>query len=120
MADLHLTLKKQYFDEILAGAKTEEYREFKLYWMKRLLRPLCKNKNGKLVSYTDGDSLIVSGVRDYDRVVFWNGCYCGGNLPMIALDYVKLEIQTDIETPLGKGDFFVIKLGKILEIRNVE
>ena len=34
---LHLTLKKKWFDMILSGEKTEEYREIKPYWIKRLL-----------------------------------------------------------------------------------
>ena len=33
---LHLTLKKKWFDMILAGVKPEEYREIKPYWNKRL------------------------------------------------------------------------------------
>ena len=33
---LHLSVKKQWFDMISAGEKTEEYREIKPYWIKRL------------------------------------------------------------------------------------
>ena len=33
---LHLTLKKKWFDMIASGEKTEEYREVKPYWTKRL------------------------------------------------------------------------------------
>ena len=33
--DMVLTLKKQWFDMILSGEKTEEYREMKPYWEKR-------------------------------------------------------------------------------------
>lgn len=36
MRILHLTLKKKWFDMILSGEKTEEYREIKPYWNKRL------------------------------------------------------------------------------------
>ena len=36
MKTLHLTLKRQYFEAILAGTKREEYREIKPYWRKRL------------------------------------------------------------------------------------
>lgn len=43
---LHLTLMKKWFDEILAGTKTIEYREIKPYWTKRLLE-----KEGKPVKY---------------------------------------------------------------------
>jgi hypothetical protein len=33
---LTLTVSKQWFDMIVAGEKTEEYREIKGYWVKRL------------------------------------------------------------------------------------
>jgi len=36
MRILHLTLKKKWFDMIASGEKTEEYREIKPYWNKRL------------------------------------------------------------------------------------
>ena len=36
MKVLHLTLKKRWFDLIASGKKTEEYRECKTYWIKRL------------------------------------------------------------------------------------
>jgi len=35
MKTLHLTLKRIYFDQILSGEKTREYRERKPYWVKR-------------------------------------------------------------------------------------
>ena len=35
--DLVLTLKKKWFDMILSGVKTEEYREMKPYWETRFL-----------------------------------------------------------------------------------
>lgn len=34
---LHLNLKGEYFDEIAAGTKPEEYRLYNDYWMKRLI-----------------------------------------------------------------------------------
>lgn len=37
MADLHLPLKGDYFDQIKAGTKPKEYREMTPYWSKRLL-----------------------------------------------------------------------------------
>lgn len=33
---LHLTLKKEWFDEIASGRKTVEYRSIKPYWTTRL------------------------------------------------------------------------------------
>lgn len=35
---LHLTLKKKWWNMIESGEKTEEYREIKPYWIKRLCR----------------------------------------------------------------------------------
>jgi len=37
MGLLHLNLKGEYFDEIKAGTKTEEYRLYNEFWRKRLL-----------------------------------------------------------------------------------
>ena len=42
---LALTVSKQWFDMIIAGKKTEEYREIKGFWMSRLL--LIKNEESK-------------------------------------------------------------------------
>lgn len=36
MSTLYLTLKGQYFDEILVGTKTKEYREKGSFWDRRL------------------------------------------------------------------------------------
>ena len=33
---LHLTLKREWFDQIARGVKRNEYREYKPYWKKRL------------------------------------------------------------------------------------
>ena len=46
---MHLTLFKDWFDLILIRNKTEEYREAKLYWIKRIEGKLYKEiyfKNG--------------------------------------------------------------------------
>ena len=37
MAFLHLNLKGEYFDKIIEGFKTEEYRLYTPYWKKRLI-----------------------------------------------------------------------------------
>lgn len=46
---LYLTLKKQWFDLINSGVKTEEYREIKSYWEKRL-----GNNNYDIVEFRNG------------------------------------------------------------------
>ena len=35
---LHLTLTRKWFDLIATGVKTEEYREIKRYWARRLFK----------------------------------------------------------------------------------
>jgi len=39
MKILHLTLKKKWFNMIASGEKKEEYREDKMYWKNRLVKP---------------------------------------------------------------------------------
>ena len=39
MTDLILAVKKEYFDAIKSGEKTEEFRLFNAYWIKRLNNP---------------------------------------------------------------------------------
>lgn len=46
---LQLTIKKIYFDEILLGLKTEEYRLIKSHWTKRII-----NKNYTHIVFTNG------------------------------------------------------------------
>lgn len=48
MKILHMTLKKKWFDMIFFGEKTEEYREIKPYWIKRLSKKydIIRFKNG--------------------------------------------------------------------------
>lgn len=46
---LYLTLKKQWFDLINSGVKTEEYRDIKPYWEKRL-----ENKTYDIVEFRNG------------------------------------------------------------------
>ena len=48
MKVLHMTLKKKWFDLIISGIKTEEYREIKPYWDTRLSEEydIIRFKNG--------------------------------------------------------------------------
>lgn len=40
MKNLHMSLKKQWFDLTKSGIKTEDYREITPYWVKRLIEPI--------------------------------------------------------------------------------
>ena len=98
MKTLHLTLKKQYFNEILAGEKTEEYRELKSYWISRLLK-------GQLA------------LDYYDQIIFRNGY--AKNAPTMIVELKGIQIKR-CNTPLGNKWQFAIKLGKILETKNIK
>lgn len=65
MATLTLTLKKKWFDLIKSGVKTEEYREIKPFWTKRLMRPV--------IDYADGRISIPDVPREFDTLVFTLG-----------------------------------------------
>jgi hypothetical protein len=43
MADLHLPLKAEYFDQIKAGIKPFEWRDITDYWTKRLVGRVYEN-----------------------------------------------------------------------------
>lgn len=66
MKILHLNVKKKYFDQIKAGTKTEEYREYKKYWQKRLFD------------------------KEFDYIIFKNGYQ--KNAPVIKKKYLETKI----------------------------
>lgn len=79
---LTLTVSKQWFDKIVSGEKTEEYREIKPYWVARLLQ---NNSNivdvrhlalalacrtDLLEKYIDAQRIVL---KQYTHVLFING-----------------------------------------------
>lgn len=97
---LHLVLKKKWWDMIDSGVKTEEYRDIKPYYKKRL---------GGLI--LDEFGYVFAGFRHYDYVCFHKG-------------YTANTMTFEIESiSFGKGkpewgapkeEVFIIKLGKRL------
>jgi hypothetical protein len=87
---LHLTLKKKWFDLILSGKKTEEYREIKPYWEKRLMG------------------------KTYDKVIFRNGY--AANAPQFTKKLKSITQGTGkSEWGAEKGKrYFVLSLGEII------
>ena len=105
---LNLTLKKEWFDEIASGHKKEEFREVKQHWISRFASA------GTVASF-DLDDVVKFIPREFDYIHFKNGY--AKDAPLIIAECLDIEFQNDIECPLGKGDFFVIKIGKILEVK---
>ncbi len=83
---LHLTLHKDWFNEIASGIKHEEYREIKPYWQVRFIG------------------------KNYDEIHFTNGY--GKDKPFMRVKCFGIEQDKT-------KNRFVIKLGEILEIKNI-
>lgn len=95
MKILTLSIKQEYFDEILAGTKTHEYREIRPNNAKRYFR---YELNGKLYETTydmpsdeeeDGDVNLVP--VKYDAIKFLTGAY-RGKRPYMIVEVKKAEV----------------------------
>ena len=107
---LHLTLKKKWFDMILSGEKKEEYREIKEYWCNRF----CSKEWYKY------EVEILHNAIDLfpDEIVFKHGY--SKNAPTIRIECKGITIGKGVSEWGGTvEDVFIIKLGKILETKNV-
>lgn len=79
---LTLTVSKQWFDKIVSGEKTEEYREIKPYWVARLLQNnnnivdvihlalALAGRTDLLKKYIDAQRIVL---KQYTHVLFING-----------------------------------------------
>ena len=79
---LTLTVRKQWFDMIVANEKTEEYREIKPYWVARLfqnnsnivdmkyLASCIEGRTDLLKKYIDAQRIVL---KQYTHVLFVNG-----------------------------------------------
>jgi hypothetical protein len=97
MKTLKLTLNKKWFDLIEKGIKTEEYREIKDYWIKRI----------KEMSLTR-----LEAFKHFDLVEFTNGY--NKTSPQITMECKGIEVGTG-KTEWGAvadTQYFVIKLGR--------
>lgn len=96
---LHLTLKKRWFDEILAGTKNVEYREIKPYWTKRLF-----DENGK--------------PKSYDFILFRNGYSKDARKMKVEFRGVeKVILKEDLAEWKKSKEVYGIFLGKIKNLK---
>lgn len=133
MKTLNLTLKGAHFNDILKGVKKEEYRDIKWYWIRRFftyhgwnreeclsdeliddLKTLPKNHN----SFTELLEFFDFKVAKFDTITFKNGY--AKNAPTMVVEFLNLDVGMNITTPLGTRNFFVIKLGDVLETNNLK
>ena len=113
---LYLTLNKKWFQMILSGEKTEEYRDIKEFWSRRFCRSYkkgfvsCKNCNCNNGCLSGG--LIL---KHYDIIKFTNGY--GPKMPSFFIELLDIKIgKAKPEwSDNWPGDVFILKLGKIIK-----
>jgi hypothetical protein len=126
MNTLKLTLKKQWFDLIKEGIKTEEYREIKPYWFERLVFQYekafkyCTGYDYKQQLYVnEGIQHTLSeskksmvAMKPFDFVEFTNGY--NSTSPKITLECQNIIIGQGLEEwGAVKGErYFIIQLGR--------
>lgn len=134
MKTLHLNLKKKWFDMILSGEKTEEYREIKDFWIQRLFECATDleesilqqtlshleffeflNEDKKTEDYK---ILLQNNVKQhlkhFDTITFSNGS--SKTRRQFEISFNRLEISYG-KQKLGAEKnkrYFVLSLGKII------
>lgn len=113
---LHLSLKKEPFEQIAAGIKLEEYRDVKPYWIKRLMvKECCQLVSLELMAaLTKPESF-----QKYDIIRFRNG-YAQKD-PEIEVEFKGIHYgypHGDWIGFLTQNWYFCIELGRIISIKN--
>lgn len=128
---LTLSLKRKYFDEILAGKKTHEYREVRPSNTKKYVHLLCEGKfyedDDPAFDETNPDSPVEIVAKKYDAIKFYTGAY-SGKRPYMLVEVKEAEAfivadedGNDLVLKDGNGEEYVAvtvdyTLGQILEV----
>lgn len=115
---LCLSLKKEWYEMIESGVKTEEYREVKPYWIERLTRYGNNTPNGRLYAdFMASSPEILKHNLERGEMSFV--CY---NVVRFSYGYTRRTMAFEIRgITIGKGnpewgapdkEVFIIKLGK--------
>ena len=106
MKTLDLVLKEKWYRMIESGEKTEEYREIKPYWIRRLTE---LKLDFLPFSYRNGYQTIP--FKDYDKVIFHLGYSKDRPSMTFALDKITIN-KGKLEWGAEEGKlYFVIHLG---------
>ncbi len=101
MKPLKLTLKKKWYDMILSGEKTEEYRDIKMYWASRLM--------GGFPS-TFGINMVNPDFKNFSYVQFTNGYRADSRTMLREVYSISIgEGRPEWGAEVGKK-YFIIKL----------
>lgn len=128
---LTLSLKRKYYDEILAGKKTHEYREVRPSNTKKYVHLLCEGKfyedDDPAFDGTNPDSPVEIVAKKYDAIRFYTGAY-SGKRPYMLVEVKEAEAfivadedGNDLVLKDGNGEEYVAvtvdyTLGQILEV----
>lgn len=126
MRTLYLPLKKEWFEMIKSGVKTEEYREIKEHWVKRLTHftyeeiETLEELTSQLKSAEEDEwhpkevlGYYGASLRCFDAVKF----SCGYTKHTMMFECCGITIGQGREewgAPIGE-DVFIIKLGRRIE-----
>ncbi|MFV5702200.1 ASCH domain-containing protein [Flavobacterium sp. XS2P12] len=120
MKILKLTLKKQYFDQILSGEKSEEYRDVKPYFVSRLtLVPVSEFKYWANESIADYFTKETDHFRyDYDAVEFTNGYSKNSRKVTKKIKYISVAKGNEEWGAEKDKLYFRIHLGEEINRKN--
>ena len=106
-----LTLKKKWFEMILSGAKTEEYREMKPYWER------FTNYFGKYYDFSKDKPTMVWNKHKKD-IVFRNGY--GKDKPEFTAECTISEGFGNQEWGAEKGrKYYILKIHRVYNEKNM-
>lgn len=131
MNTLTLSIKRRFFDEILAGKKTHEYREVRPSNTKKYVHLLCEGKfyedDDPAFEETDPNSPVEIVAKKYDAIRFYTGAY-NGKRPYMLVEVKDAEViimtdenDEDLILTDGSGEEYLAvtvdyTLGRILEV----
>lgn len=120
---LYLPLKKEWYEMIESGVKTEEYREIKPYWIKRLLNVIDLHHNHYEIIDNECAQFYIENIDLLKKDFRLGGFQQKGFAHVkFSYGYTKRTMTFEIESiTIGKGnpewgapteEVFIIKLGK--------
>lgn len=120
MKILTLIIQQQYFDEILAGTKTEEYREVKPTTVNRYIVYVDKDGKKYKPSALPVDVKADIEIIKYDAIQLYVGYHTKRDSALIEVKDTEIEIYKK-ETYVYKGRkhnaaLMIYHLGKIIEV----
>lgn len=113
MKTLDLVLKRKWYDMIASGEKTEEYREIKPYWGKRLID--LKDIRDDVIEFKDFAKVTFHiEFKNFDKVTFYLGYSKDRPSMTFAIKEITIDEGKEEWGALPGETYFVIKLGERL------